>query len=214
MEWQRAEGIVLRRQPVTETSLVVTWFTPEFGKLKTMAKGARRIKGPFTGKIDLFYQDEIVFLPSRRSDLHLLHECFVISPRVGLRHSLERLAAATYAVELVELIAEGEDPHVQSYTALATVLDALLTCRQPPVLLIWLALQLLTGAGWQPRWGGQTGMRRMLHSIVDAGPEQVQRIVLTDEQQAGGLEVVGRFWLEHVGRAPRSAPFLTAKIRR
>ena len=61
MDTERAEGIVLRRQPVTESSLLVTWYTREFGKLKTLAKGARRVKGPFQGKIDLFYRDEIVF---------------------------------------------------------------------------------------------------------------------------------------------------------
>ena len=102
MDTERAEGIVLRRQPVTESSLIVTWYTREFGKLKTLAKGARRAKGPFQGKIDLFYRDEIVFLRSKRSDLHLLHDCFLEEPHARLRKSVESLTAASYACELVE----------------------------------------------------------------------------------------------------------------
>ena len=70
METERAEAIVLRVQPVTESSLLVLWFTREFGKLKTLAKGARRPKSPMRGRLDLFYQDEISFLRSLRSDLH------------------------------------------------------------------------------------------------------------------------------------------------
>src|SRR5271163_391006 len=125
MDTERAEGIVLRRQPVTESSLIVTWYTREFGKLKTMAKGARRPKGPFQGKIDLFYRDEIVFLPSRRSDLHLLHDCFLEDPHAPLRKSVRSLAAASYACELVELATEREDPNAKIYELLSTILKTL-----------------------------------------------------------------------------------------
>ena len=59
-----------------------------------MAKGARRIKGPFQGKIDLFYRDEIVFLRSKRSDLHLLHDCFLEEAHAVLRQSVESLTAS------------------------------------------------------------------------------------------------------------------------
>ena len=106
MDTERTEGIVLRRQSVTESSLIVTWYTREFGKLKTLAKGARRPKGPFQGKIDLFYRDEIVFLPAKRSDLHLLHDCFLEEPHARLRKTVESLTAASYASELVELATE------------------------------------------------------------------------------------------------------------
>src|SRR2546426_10257702 len=102
MHTERAAAIVLRVQPVTETSLIVTWFTREFGKLKTMAKGARRPKSPFRGKIDLFYRDEILFLHSRRSDLHLLQDCFLDNAHRKLRDTVEMLTAASYACELVE----------------------------------------------------------------------------------------------------------------
>ena len=104
MDVERAEGIVLRCVPVTETSLVVTWFTREFGKLKTLAKGARRAKSPMRGKLDLFYRDELLFLRSRRSELHLLHECFLEEAHPGLRERLERVGMASYVCELVELV--------------------------------------------------------------------------------------------------------------
>src|SRR6266403_3605158 len=102
MDTERAEGIVLRRQPVTESSLLITWFTREFGKLKTLAKGARRAKSPMRGKIDLFYLDEIIVLRSKRSDLHLLHDCFVENAHARLRNSVITLTCASYVSELVE----------------------------------------------------------------------------------------------------------------
>ena len=39
---QNATGLILRTRPLTETSLIVHWLTPDFGRIATVAKGARR----------------------------------------------------------------------------------------------------------------------------------------------------------------------------
>src|SRR5260221_12500901 len=67
-------AILLRKTKLTDTSLIVTWFTAAHGKIKTVAKGARRPKSRFAGLLDLFYDCEIQFARSRRSELHQLCE--------------------------------------------------------------------------------------------------------------------------------------------
>lgn len=74
MQAERAHGIILRTRPLTETSLIVNWLTPDLGRLSTVAKGARRTKSPFRGKLDLFYEADFSFQRSRRSELHALRE--------------------------------------------------------------------------------------------------------------------------------------------
>lgn len=211
MDTERAEGIVLRRQPVTESSLLVTWYTLEFGKLKTLAKGARRPKGPFQGKIDLFYRDEIVFLPSKRSDLHLLHDCFLEDPHAPLRQSVGSLTAASYVCELVELATEREDPNARIYELLATILDAL-ERRCDGVLLIWFEIRLLAAAGWEPKWEVETSVSRVLRSLAGASLEGVGRVRLNAEQVSAGRQAVWRFWDAQLGRTPRTRQFLAAKM--
>ena len=71
---ETAAGLVLRTRPLTETSLIVHWLTPGLGRLATVAKGARRAKSPFRGKLDLFYLADFSFSRSRRSELHTLRE--------------------------------------------------------------------------------------------------------------------------------------------
>ena len=61
-------GLILRTRPLTETSLIVNWLTPEFGRLATVAKGARRARSPFRGLLDLFYLCDLSFARSRRSE--------------------------------------------------------------------------------------------------------------------------------------------------
>ena len=69
---ETATGLILRTRPLTETSLIIHWLTPTFGRLATVAKGARRPKSPFLGRLDLFYEADFSFSRSRRSDLHIL----------------------------------------------------------------------------------------------------------------------------------------------
>ena len=82
---ETATGLVLRTRPLTETSLIVHWLTPGLGRLATVAKGARRPKSPFRGKLDLFYLADFSFSRSRRSELHTLRE-------VSLRETHSALA--------------------------------------------------------------------------------------------------------------------------
>ena len=211
MDGERAEAIVLRTQPVTESSLIVTWFTREFGKLKTLAKGARRPKSPFRGKIDLFYLDEILFLRSKRSDLHLLHDCFLENPHQKLRESVAALTAASYACELVEIATEMEDANDKIFKLLASTLEAL-ERRVDAALLIWFELRLLAAAGWAPKWPGRSASSRVLASLASASLTGARRVRLTPRQVHATHEALWRFWDEQVGRVPRSRKLLLQNL--
>ncbi len=209
METERADAIVLRSQPVTESSLLVTWFTREFGKLKTLAKGARRPKSPMRGKIDLFYRDEIVFLCSRRSNLHLLHECFLENPHARLRVSVPLLTAASYVCELVEVATGWEDPQPTVFDTLAETLDAL-EAEAQPVVLLWFELRLLRMIGWSPPWrkAAGTASEKMLGSLSDTSLPGARRVQLSQTQSAEARRVLWQFWDEQIGKAPRSRALL------
>src|ERR1043165_4338396 len=62
MSTQKAEALVIRQTDFSETSKVVTFFTREHGKISVIAKGARRLKGPFEAAIDLLTVCRIVFI--------------------------------------------------------------------------------------------------------------------------------------------------------
>ncbi|MCX7886665.1 MAG: DNA repair protein RecO [Verrucomicrobiae bacterium] len=210
---ERAVGIVLHTNPVTESSLIVTWFTREFGKLKTLAKGARRPKSPFRGSLDLFYRDELVFGRSKRSDLHTLQECFLEEPHAGLRQSVTRLTRASFACELVDLATEWEDPQPVVFDLLDQVLTDVET-DAAPALLIWFQLHLLKALGWAPRWEKTDGSARILCALSGTSRRAARRMRLTTAQIADASRQLQQFWLRHVGSAPsvRVETALAAKM--
>jgi DNA repair protein RecO (recombination protein O) len=122
---ERATGLVLRTRPLTETSLIVHWLTPELGRVATVAKGARRPKSPFRGKLDLFYSAAFSFQRSRRSSLHTLREVMLQDPHVALRTDWVKLRQATYAVLLIEQVTEEETPLPELHALLEALLDTL-----------------------------------------------------------------------------------------
>ncbi|PYT36826.1 MAG: DNA repair protein RecO, partial [Acidobacteria bacterium] len=73
-------AILLRKRKLSDTSLIVSWCTESFGCIQTVAKGARRPKSPFSGKLDLFFEAEISIVRSRKSDLHTLTEVVLKNP--------------------------------------------------------------------------------------------------------------------------------------
>src|SRR5580704_12627769 len=110
MNLARTAGLLLRTRPLTETSLIVQWLTRDFGRIATVAKGARRPKSPFRGQLDLFYLADLSFVRSSRSDLHTLREVSLLESLPGLRPELIYVQQASYCAALIEQTAEPDAP--------------------------------------------------------------------------------------------------------
>ena len=115
-------AILLRKTRFSDTSLIITWFTLAHGKLKTIAKGAMNPKSRFAGTLDLFFECEIGFARSAKSELHTLREATLRESREQLRLDYTRVALAAYFVELIEQATELEHPAADLYDLLQRAL--------------------------------------------------------------------------------------------
>ena len=96
---------------------MVTLFTREFGKIRALAKGARRPKGPFESALDLLGLCRIVFLRKSSDALDLLTEAKLerrFRPPGG---NLSNLYAAYYVAELLNELTDDYDPHPELFDA-------------------------------------------------------------------------------------------------
>jgi DNA repair protein RecO (recombination protein O) len=105
---ESTEAILLRKRKFSDTSLIVSWCTESLGCVQTIAKGARRLKSAFAGKLDLFFEAEISLVRSRKSDLHTLTEVVLKNPFAGIRSNYLRTQTAAYFVELIEICTERD----------------------------------------------------------------------------------------------------------
>lgn len=130
----RSPAIVTRAVEVFETSLVVTLFTRELGKVSALAKGGRRLKSTFQGGLDLLGVSDIVLLPKSSEALDLITEAAPIERFPCLRRDLAALYAGFYVAELLNDLTDHHDPHPKLFDAARITLrylgDASLRARR------------------------------------------------------------------------------------
>ncbi|HMP84556.1 MAG TPA: DNA repair protein RecO [Verrucomicrobiota bacterium] len=202
-----ASGIILRTRPLTETSLIVHWLTPAFGRIATVAKGARRPKSPFAGKLDLFYEADLSFSRSRRSELHTLREVKLLETRAALRSDLGWLRQAAYAAALIEQTTETDTPLAGVHDLTRAFLNALPAHPAQPQNLFAFELKLLDELGQLPDLAKAqitAGTKFVARALIGAGDwDAVLRIKPSAAQVNELRQFLHGFLIYHLGRIPK-----------
>lgn len=202
---ENATGLVLRTRPLTETSLIVHWLTPDLGRIATVAKGARRPKSTFRGKLDLFYLADFSFMRSRRSELHNLREVSLRDTRPRLREDLGLLQQASYAVALIEHATETETPLPEIFELMQHFLRTLSGHKLPPQAVFAFELKLLKELGQDPipeksklTEGAKEVLKKLLANDFNWGA----RLRLDAAQTMEFQQFLHGFLIFHLGKIP------------
>ena len=206
MNLARTTGLVLRTRPLTETSLIVQWLTRDFGRVATVAKGARRPKSPFRGQLDLFYLADLSFARSSRSALHTLREARLLECHAGLRSDLIYLQQASYCAVLIEQTAEPDAPMPSVFQTFAALLAQLPKNPARPQTIFAFEMKWLHELGLQPRLADSKltpGSRLILERLPDMDWPEIFQLRLSDAQLAEIRLFLHGFILHHLERIPR-----------
>ncbi len=147
----KTHAIVLRWYPVSETSRVVSWLTPDRGRLATLIKGALRPKSGFLGQYDLFQTCELLYYVKPHEGLVITREISPLQPRDRLRRDWRACGVASYLAGLVSRLTPPEAAHAELYHLLADCLDELAEEGASAPLLFWFELRLMQVLGLAPR---------------------------------------------------------------
>jgi len=117
MAIQKTQAIVLRRQDVRETSVVLTLFTRDFGKIKGILRGVRgaRTEGSGGAALEILSHDQIVFYERKKGDISTVSQCDLLNFFNHIRSSLERLAYASYIAELLDSVTNLYDKNEEVF---------------------------------------------------------------------------------------------------
>jgi DNA repair protein RecO (recombination protein O) len=150
MSSEKAEGLILRVTDFSETSRIVVLLTREFGRISALAKGGRRLKGPFESALDLLATCQIVFLRKSTSGLDLLTEAKLVHRFHPQERDLTCLYAGYYVAELLLGLTEEYDPHPELYEATQDALQSFGTSQATPLAVLRFELMILREIGQLP----------------------------------------------------------------
>lgn len=146
----KTTGIVLRLDPFSKTSQIISWLTPDQGRVATVAKGAKRPKNNLIGQYDCFYTCELLYYQTHRSSLHILKECSPISPRNGFRGNWRASFGASYVCDLLNRLTPPGAAQLALFDWANRTLDFLSDQGVTGSVLNWAELKLLKLLGVGP----------------------------------------------------------------
>jgi DNA repair protein RecO (recombination protein O) len=108
---EKTDAITLRTIPFRETSLLIHFFTRDFGKITVLAKGIRNKKPYVLSHFEPFVYQTISFYDNPRREIHILADSAVKEFFPLIRLDLDMVCAASYIVELIEKVSIPHAPH-------------------------------------------------------------------------------------------------------
>ena len=148
----RTQAIILSRRDFGESDRLLTLFTPSRGKIRAIAKGARKPSAKLSGHVELFARSDCLIHKGRNLDI--LTQAELIEPYLGLREDLGRGAYANYVAELLDrFTADEEDDGGELFLLLHQSLARIAGADDPRMAARFFELQLLDLAGFKPELG-------------------------------------------------------------
>jgi DNA repair protein RecO (recombination protein O) len=152
MSLEKTDGVVLKTVEWSETSLIVTLFTKDFGKISAIAKGARRLKSPFESALDLLSLSSVVFLKKSGESLDLLTEAKLQRRFRSAQVGLLPLYCGYYAGEVINARTENHEPIAGLMESLCVTLQELDRQAIPAWTILDFELQTIQRLGHMPSW--------------------------------------------------------------
>ena len=149
----RSEGIVLKTYALGDTSRIVCLYTRDLGMVRLVAKGARKTPARFGYALEPLSRGRYVFYHKPDRDLQLLSQADTLAPTGSKLADLARLAHAQAALELIDRLVWGEEPHPELFDLLAHTIEAVPAAPAAALPALTLAFQLQAASllGYRPR---------------------------------------------------------------
>lgn len=143
------QGIILSRTDYGEADRILTLLTPDYGKLRLLAKGVRRIKSKLAGGIELFSISHITFIQGR-GEVGTLISTRLIKHYGHIVDDIERTMLGYELIKQLNKATEDE-PEAEYFELLQQTFEAL-DDKAISLSLIqtWFTAQLLRLAGHTP----------------------------------------------------------------
>jgi DNA repair protein RecO (recombination protein O) len=151
MPLRRTASIVLRTYRVGEADKLVVFFTLQYGKLRGMARAARRPRSRFGGSLEIGTEVELTFFEKEGRELVSVDRCDIV--RSIFSKLGEPILASTlaYVNDLVDGFFQEREPNPRVYRLLRASVGALVLERNPESLARYFEAWLLRLGGYYPR---------------------------------------------------------------
>lgn len=146
----KTRAIVLKSFDFRETSRIATFFTEDHGKVSGVLKGIRKTPKKFSTSLDRYSLNEVLYYRYSRSDLHLVGHCDQMEAFIRVREDYRKMAAAYYALELVDKIMPVEQANPKIFALMLDFIRSLESGDDTDRLVHLFQIKILSLSGFRP----------------------------------------------------------------
>jgi DNA repair protein RecO (recombination protein O) len=150
MSIHKSCAIVLNRFDVRETSLIVHFFTRDYGKITGILKGIRGDPKKFASTVEIFSANEIVFYKRRNDEVCLVSHCDLENDFGRIRGNVAKIGLASMAMEIVNSVMEIEDVNLKVFELMYQTLSELAAGDNPEKVMTIFKIKILALSGFKP----------------------------------------------------------------
>ncbi len=166
----KTEAVVLRSIRYGEADRILHLYTPARGRLAAIAKGVRRARSRFGGRLEPFFRLQIE-LHEGRGELLTVTGAQTVDAHAALRGDARAIDAAARACDAVGRMFETSEPHPNVFNLLCRQLRLLdeSPARASRALSLSFRLKLLHAAGLAPQLSGCASCGESEHLTAFSG---------------------------------------------
>ena len=150
MRRARTEAIVLQTFPSRERDKLVVFLTPEHGKRKGWAYGARSGRSRYGASLELLSKIRIGYFKKDQEEAVRIESVDLVRSLFDVHGDLKTSLAATYIAETIDTFSQSDDPSELTYRLLDRASDALLETRNAAAVVAYVEIWILKLAGIFP----------------------------------------------------------------
>ena len=203
-----SECFILQTYPFREADLVVSFFTRDQGKLRGVARRARRPKNNFGSGLERLSHATVSYYQKENRELVSLNSSELVHSQFALASSYESSVALDYLAELSEQLLPPNEVNERHFRLLAAVLDYLRTGGNVWLSVTYFALWAVRLAGFLPDLALRDESRAIAQEMLLTPIGQLAPRPWTRDTAADLRRSLNRVIEEHVERRLRSAPIL------
>jgi len=148
---QKTRAIVVGSHPLGEADRIIVFYTEDFGVVRAVARGVRRIKSRLCGRLEILIYGELVFFERAGKDLHVVNSFDIVESFQSLREDLLKMAYCSYLGELIQQVDSAGVADGDTFDLMRDIMFMMKDAADPEVLARAFEIRFLSGAGFSPQ---------------------------------------------------------------
>jgi DNA repair protein RecO (recombination protein O) len=173
-----SKAFVLQSYPIQEADKICVLFTRDYGKVRGVARGARKLRNRFGASLEPLSEIALVYHEKEGRELVTIRSCELIRSLFSVETSPEGMAAIHYLVEFIDQFSPPHEPNEKIYR----LINAVAGCLDAPIhewsrVVLYFEVWVLKLSGFFPpldncvRCGRSVGLEQPIYVTAYGRPE-------------------------------------------